>query len=95
MPLNSSHFINYAVPPSPPLNVRIVHSTDSTITVSWDAPQFDGGRGGLMYGLYYQLECDSCPRFKYGVVNETVTMGVITGMMILSDIIILYSCSNT
>ena len=77
------------MPPSPPLNVRIVSSTDDTIFVSWDAPQFNGGRGGLIYGLYYQLDCDGCERVKYGVLNET--SGVIKGMY--NNIIVMAPCN--
>ena len=64
------------VPPSPPQNVRVDNSTNDAITLSWEAPEFDGGRGGLVYGLYYQAS--DGVRIKFAVVNETT--GIVSGI---------------
>ena len=67
------------MPPSPPQNVWVVSLTDTTITLAWEVPESDGGRGGLVYGLYYQA--NDGVRIKFGTVNKTI--GVITGICIM------------
>ena len=49
---------------------------DNAIILTWEAPEYDGGRGGLVYGLYYQA--DDRVKMKFGVVSQT--NGVITGI---------------
>ena len=56
----------------------MVNSTDDAITLAWEVPEFDGGRG-LVYGLYYQAS--DGVRIKFGTVNRTT--GVITGICIM------------
>ena len=85
LPMTVKYFIfsqylhNYhcIVPPSPPQNVRVINSTDNSIALTWEVPEFDGGRGGLVYGLYYQAS--DGVRMKFGIVNGTT--GEIRGIL--------------
>ena len=82
---HNTHCHDTVVPPSPPRNVRVVNSTDNAITLTWEIPEFDGGRGGLVYGLYYQA--DDRVRIKFGTVNRTI--GVITGICIVCHVAVI------
>ena len=73
LPWYNTHNI---VPPSPPQNVSVVNSTDDAITLTWEIPEFDGGRGRVVYGLYYQA--NDGVMMKVGTVSGTT--GVVRGI---------------
>ena len=64
-------------PPSEPRNVRIISTTSTSITLTWDPPASLGGRSDLSYILWYQEEGNETL-----VVGGTVTTttGTISGI---------------
>ena len=57
-----------AVPPPPPTNIRVVAVTDSSITVTWDLPNYSGA-GNLTYKVYTSF--DNRPRME--VLNVEIS----------------------
>ena len=43
-------------PPSQPRNLTVVCTTDTLITLTWDSPEYLGGRYDLTYTVIYQEE---------------------------------------
>ncbi len=78
----SIHNVNithtHAVPPSPPLNVRVVSTSSTTLTLAWEEPVSTGGRGRdeLRYNLWIRAAEENDIRLSNTV---TSTIGVIGG----------------
>ena len=72
----------HAVPPSPPLNVRVVDMSSTTLTLAWEEPVSTGGRGRdeLQYNLWFSVAGETSITLSSTV---TTTMGVIGGKQLL------------
>ena len=68
----------HAVPPSPPLNVRVVAISSTTLTLTWEEPVSTGGRSRteLRYNLWFRAAGETSITLSNTV---TTTMGVIGG----------------
>ena len=64
-------------PPSEPRNVRIISTTSTSITLTWDPPASMGGRSDISYILWYQEEGNET-LVNGGTV--TTTTGTISGI---------------
>ncbi len=76
---NNTHAHTHTVPPSPPLNVRVVAVSSTTLTLAWEEPVSTGGRGRdeLRYNLWIRAAGETSVRLSNTV---TTTIGVIEGM---------------
>lgn len=48
---------NYIEPPSAPVNLTVKNVDQSSVTLSWNAPRYLGGRNDTVY----RVECNQCP----------------------------------
>ena len=76
------HYVNthtHAVPPSPPLNVRVVDMSSTTLTLAWEEPVSTGGRARdeLRYNLWFRAAGETNITLSNTV---TTTVGLIGGM---------------
>ena len=73
-----THTHMHAVPPSPPLNLRLVSSCSTTVTLAWEEPVSTGGRNRseLRYNLWIRTAGETRIRRSSTV---TTTTGVIGG----------------
>ena len=67
-------------PPSEPRNVRIISTTSSSITLTWDPPASLGGRSDLSYILWYQEDGNEM-LVNGGSTDGNTTMGTISGII--------------
>ena len=55
-----------------PINLRVVNETATSITLSWEAPQDQGGRSDISYRLCYEQPTMFC-------VDVSKTFAILTG----------------
>ena len=85
------HYVNFlththAVPPSRPLNVRVVDMSSTTLTLAWDEPVSTGGRSRdeLRYNLWFRVVGETNITLSSTV---TTTMGLIGGKQLLQVLV--------
>jgi len=55
-PSSYVHMVNPIYPPSGPTNIRVETSTNTSVTLGWNKPNFDGGSDIIGYAVEYAVE---------------------------------------
>ena len=71
----------------------IADVASTSVFLTWEPPEFDGGRDDIYYELFYQRSDGSEPQMSSGTVMGS-TEGEITGLLPLTEYNVFVSAEN-